>query len=120
MTSPFARVMPLVKPDLLVPKTAQRRERVSSEPLRLLSLVLAFSWVRSDISVLSLTVHSAWIAGVLQITAGAIMMGQGCGSSDDESNYGGQSDYNYNAANIVNNNQYGGTGRSDNSRKQFV
>jgi len=70
--------------------------------------------------VFGIGIFLAWIAGVLQITAGAIMMGQGCGSSDDESNYGGQSDYNYNAANIVNNNQYGGTGRSDNSRKQFV
>jgi len=70
--------------------------------------------------VFGIGIFLAWIAGVLQITAGAIMMGQGCGSNDDESNYGGQSDYNYNAANIVNNNQYGGTGRSDNSRKQFV
>ena len=44
------------------------------------------------------------------------MMTQGCGGSDEEEY---QSDYNYNQGAIVNN-QYGGTQRSDNSRKQFV
>lgn len=58
----------------------------------------------------------AWISGVIQIASGAIMMTQGCGGSDEEEY---QSDYNYNQGAIVNN-QYGGTQRSDNSRKQFV
>ena len=46
------------------------------------------------------------------------MMTQGCGGGNDEEDY--QSDYGYNQGNNIVNNQYGGTQRSDNSRKQFV
>jgi len=68
--------------------------------------------------VFGIGIFMAWIAGVIQIASGAIMMTQGCGGGDDEEDY--QSDYGYNQGNNIVNNQYGGTQRSDNSRKQFV
>jgi len=60
-------------------------------------------------------IYMAWIAGVLQLAAGGLMLTQGCGGGGEDENY--QSDYGYNQGQNIVNNDYNNSQRSQRSGK---